>query len=49
MKKTYIVQLFTGQGTIAKEIKAVNVVEAMRAFVVLMGYRRGETISVTER
>jgi hypothetical protein len=49
VKKTYIVQLFTEQGSIAKDIEAENIVEALRSFIVLIGYRKGETISITER
>ena len=49
MKQTYIVQLFTGEGSIAKEIKAGNVAAAVQVFVLLIGYRKGETISITER
>ena len=48
MKKTYIVQLFTGHGSIAKEVEAKDVVAAIRAFLILIGYRKGETISITE-
>jgi hypothetical protein len=49
VKKTYIVQLFTGDGSIAKEVAAENIAAAVRAFVILIGYRKGETISITER
>ena len=49
MKKIYVVQLFTEKGTIAKEIEASGIVEAIHAFIRLVGYRKAETISVTER
>jgi hypothetical protein len=49
VKKTYIVELFTGEGLIAKEIEAEDIAAAVRAFVILIGYRKGETISITER
>ena len=49
MKKIYVVQLFTEKGTIAKEIEASGIVEAIHAFIRLVGYRKGETISITER
>ena len=49
MKKTYIVQLFTGEGSIAKEVKAEDIAAAIHAFLILIGYRKGETISITER
>ena len=48
MKKTYVVQLFTEQGSIGKEVEAEDVVTAVRAFVILVGYRKGETISIAE-
>jgi hypothetical protein len=48
LKKTYVVQLFTEQGSIAKEVEAEDVVTAVRAFVILVGYRKGETISIAE-
>ena len=48
MKKTYVVQLCTEQGSIAKEVEAEDVVTAVRAFVILVGYRKGETISIAE-
>ena len=48
MKKTYIVQLFTEQGSIAKEVEAEDVAAAVRTFVILVGYRKGETISIAE-
>ena len=47
MKKIYVVQLFTEKGTIAKEIEASGIVEAIHAFIRLVGYRKGETISIT--
>jgi len=49
VKKTYVVQLVTEQGSIARDIEAENIVETLRSFVVLVGYRKGETISITER
>lgn len=49
MKKIYVVQLFTEKGTIAKEIEADGIVEAIYAFIRLVGYRKGETVSITER
>lgn len=49
VKKIYVVQLFTERGTIAKEIEANGIVEAIYAFIRLVGYRKGETISITER
>jgi hypothetical protein len=49
VKKAYGVQLLTEQGSIAKDIEAENILEALRAFVALIGYRKGETISITER
>jgi hypothetical protein len=48
VKKTYVVQLFTEQGSIGKEVEAEDVVTAVRAFVILVGYRKGETISIAE-
>jgi hypothetical protein len=48
VKKTYVVQLFTGHGSIAKEVEARDVVAAVRAFLILIGYRKGETMSITE-
>ena len=48
-KKIYVVQLFTEKGTIAKEIEADGIVEAIYAFIRLVGYRKGETVSITER
>jgi hypothetical protein len=48
VKKTYAVQLFTEEGSIARDIETGNIVEALRAFIVLIGYRKGETISITE-
>jgi hypothetical protein len=48
VKKTYIVQLFTEQGSIAKEVEAEDVAAAVRTFVILVGYRKGETISIAE-
>ncbi|HEX5315909.1 MAG TPA: hypothetical protein VFX22_04580 [Candidatus Kapabacteria bacterium] len=49
VKKIYVVQLFTEKGTIFKEIEAGGIVEAIHAFIRLIGYRKGETISITER
>jgi hypothetical protein len=49
VNKIYVVQLFTEKGTIAKEIEAGGIVEAIYAFIRLVGYRKGETISITER
>ena len=49
MKKIYVVELFTEKGTIFKKIEAGEIVEAIHAFIRLVGYRKGETISVTER
>jgi hypothetical protein len=49
VKKIYVVQLFTEKGTIAKEIEAGGIVEAIYAFIRLVGYRKGETISISER
>jgi hypothetical protein len=49
LKKIYVVQLFTEKGTIFKEIEAGGIVEAIHAFIRLIGYRKGETISITER
>ena len=49
VKKIYVVQLFTEKGTIAKEIEADGIVKAIYAFIRLVGYRKGETISITER
>jgi hypothetical protein len=49
VKKIYVVQLFTEKGTIFKEIEAGGIVEAIHAFIRLVGYRNGETISITER
>jgi len=48
VKKIYVVQLFTGQGSIGKEVEAEDIVAAVRAFLILIGYRKGETISITE-
>jgi hypothetical protein len=48
VKKTYVVQVFTGYGSIAKEVEAENLVAAVRAFLILIGYRKGETMSITE-
>jgi hypothetical protein len=38
VKKTHIVQLFTGEGSIAKEVAAENIAATVWAFVILIGY-----------
>jgi hypothetical protein len=48
VKKTYVVQVFTGYGSIAKEVEAEDLVAAVRAFLILIGYRKGETMSIAE-
>ena len=48
MKKTYVVQVFTGYGSIAKKVEAEDLVAAVRAFLILIGYRKGETMSIAE-
>ncbi len=43
VKKTYVVQLFTEQGSIARDIETGNIVEALRAFV---GKRHAKGLAV---
>ena len=49
--KTYIIKLFTEKGSLAiiREIDAMNISEAFRAFFLLCGYRKGETFAISEQ